>query len=343
MCTSRLASEWESQDAIVLVWPHRHSDWAPTLEQVEPVYLELCKYIGRHQAIILIAYDDAHVQEVRDKLDEAGIDCERMSFAAIPTNDTWIRDYGPVCTGSGPRKLLLDFRFDGWGQQYRWQLDDAVNARLGSDLQIKAAYRRVDQVLEAGNIEMNTQGVLLSSRTCFGRGGSLADTEFAMLKRQLKGWLGCSQIHWLDGVRLAGDDTGGHVDTLARFCADDVIAYSACQNQRDPNHATLDRLSVQIGKINRQGDSRYELVPLPLPDPLSLCGQQLPATYTNFLVTNHQVLVPVFHDQQDDFALRLLDELFPDREIIDIESQALISQRGGLHCAAMHIPEGFLS
>lgn len=343
MSASRLAPEWERQDAIVIVWPHPYSDWAPMLEQIEPVYLQICKHVGKHQAVILIAYNDAHVLDIRDKLSTAGIGCENVSFATISTNDTWIRDYGPMCTQSGHRKFLLDFQFDGWGQRYNWQLDNTVTAHLVRDLRFRASYQSIDQVLEAGNIEINGLGELLCSRTCFERSRPLPDTGLAELEEQLKLWLGCSKVLWLDRVQLEGDDTCGHVDTLARFCTNDIIAYSACKNPKDVNHGALVRLSVQLSEINQQGCNRFELVPLQLPDPVSVNGQQLPATYTNFLITNHCVLVPVFHDRQDDCTLKLMDELFPDREIVDIESGPLIRQRGGLHCAAMQIPEGFIA
>ena len=343
MSASRLAPEWERQDAIVIVWPHPYSDWAPRLEQIEPVYLQICKYVGKHQSIILIAYNKAHALDIGNMLSAAGIGCENVSFASIPTNDTWIRDYGPVCTVSGHRKFLLDFQFDGWGQKYNWQLDNAVNANLVKNLRFKASYLCIDQVLEAGNIEINGQGELLCSRTCFERDGPQPDTEFTQLEKQLEHRLGCRKVHWLDQVQLAGDDTCGHVDTLARFCTNDIIAYSACQNPKDVNHETLGQLSMQLLEINKQGGNRFELVPLQMPDPIFLNGQQLPATYTNFLITNDCVLVPVFHDRQDDCTLKLMDELFPDREIVDIESGTLIRQRGGLHCAAMQIPEGFIA
>ena len=338
-----MVPEWERQDAIVIVWPHPQSDWAPGLEQIEPVYLQICKHVGKHQAIILIAYDETHERDIRDKLYTAGIDCGNVSFTNIPTNDTWIRDYGPVCTVSGHRKFLLDFQFDGWGQKYNWQLDNAVNANLARDSRFMASYQWIDQVLEAGNIDINGRGELLCSRTCFERRHPLPDAEVAQLENQLQYRLGCCQVHWLDQVQLEGDDTCGHVDTLARFCSNDIIAYSTSQNPKDVNHEVLGRLAMQLSGINRQGCNSFELVPLQLPDPISLNGQQLPATYTNFLITNHCVLVPVFHDRQDDCTLKLMDELFPDREIVDIESGALIRQRGGLHCAAMQIPEGFIA
>ncbi len=342
MSANRLAPEWAPQDAIAIVWPHQNSDWAPALHSVEPVYLELCKYISRQQTIILIACNDRHAREIRSKLKAADTSCKDIKFAVIPTNDTWIRDYGPVCTVSSGRKILLDFQFDGWGKISDYRLDNALNMQLTKDLGFIASYQSVDHILEAGNIEINSRGELLCSKTCFRRNRDFPDSGFTQLEKQLERWLGCCKIYWLDRIQLIGDDTCGHVDTLARFCADDIIVYTACRNWQDRNHETLGLLSMQLEKINRQSGHKYELIPLPLPDPVFLRGQQLPATYTNFLITNHHVLVPVFNDRQDDCTLRLIDELFPNREVVGVDCRALIQQRGGLHCAAMQIPEGFI-
>lgn len=343
MNPNRLASEWERQDAIIIVWPHSHSDWAHTLNQIEVTYLNLCKYIGRQQDIILVAYDNAHVLHIQQKLGAASVDCQNITFATIPTNDIWVRDYGPVCVGSGTGQTLLDFEFDGWGQKYECSLDNAFNTKLFGHLKPMASYRSASQVLEAGNIEINSHGELLCSRTCFRRNSRTLHTDLVRLEEQLGKWLECSKIHWLDTIQLAGDDTHGHVDTLARFCTNDIIVYSASCNRHDANHAQSARLAMQLAIIRKQSCNRFELVPLPLPDPMFRSGQQLPATYTNFLITNHTVLVPVFNDKRDNHALRTLDELFPDREIIDIESNALIQQSGGIHCATKQIPEGFIA
>ena len=343
MSPDRLASEWERQDAIIIVWPHAYSDWAHTLDHIEVTYLELCKYICRQQGIVLVACDNAHESHIKQKLNAASINCKNITFVTIPTNDTWVRDYGPVCTGSGTGQTLLDFEFDGWGQKYDHALDNAFNARLVEHQELKVSYRSVNQVLEAGNIEINSHGELLCSRTCFRQNGSALHTDLIRLEDQLGSWLGCSKIHWLDGIQLEGDDTRGHIDTLARFCANDIIVYSASRNRNDANHTIAARLAMQLETIRKQSCNRFELVPLPLPDPMFRSGQQLPATYTNFLITNNTVLVPVFNDKWDDYALRIIDELFPDREIVDIESNALIQQFGGLHCATIQIPEGFMA
>lgn len=338
----RLVPEWELQDAIIIVWPHTYSDWANDLDQIEATYLSLCKYICEQQGIVIVAHDDKHVSYIQQLLSETSIDCKDMVYLTIPTNDTWVRDYGPVFTESDSEHILLDFEFDGWGQKHSYLLDNAFNAQLVEHLNSKAIYQPVNQVLEAGNFEINDFAELLCSKSCFGRNKREAETDFAKLEEQLENWLGCNKIYWVEGVQLAGDDTSGHIDTLARFCTNDVIVHSTSSNRNDPNYEVSAQLLTQLEAIKRQSFNRLELVPLPLPDPVFLSNQQLPATYTNFLITNNTVLVPVFNDKQDNHALKLLDELFTDKEIIDIESNTLIQQLGGLHCATMQIPKGVI-
>ena len=340
----KLIPEWERQDAIIVVWPHLHSDWASIINKIEATYLDLCKYICKRQLVIIVAYDDAHKSHIEKRLSYVSACADNITFVAIPTNDTWVRDYGPFCISDGNRQCLLDFEFNGWGhRQLNCSLDNSFNAQLIKNLNFKAAYTPVSQILEAGNIEINSHGELLCSKNCFIQNSCTPRTEIHKLEEQLEYWLGCSKIYWLENVQLAGDDTFGHVDTLARFCSDDIIVHAISGNCDDPNLDATNQLAVQLQAIKRQSHNRFELIPLPLPEPLYFSGQQLPATYTNFLITNSSVLVPVFNDKQDCQILKLFDELFPDREIFDIECCTLIRQYGGLHCATMQIPEGFMT
>ena len=342
MSSIRLIPEWEKQDAVILVWPHLHSDWAGFINKIEIAYLDLCKCICKQQLVIIIAYDNVHISHIKNRLGNVS-ETEKMIFITIPTNDTWVRDYGPVCIGDGDRQCLLDFEFDGWGKQYNYSLDNVFNTQLVKHLNFKASYTPASLILEAGNIEVNSRGELLSSKNCFMQNSHTPEIEIHKLEKQLRNWLGCSNIFWLENVHLAGDDTFGHVDTLARFCPDDIIVYATSSNCNDPNRDTSDRLATQLQAIKRHSRNQIELVPLPLPDPLFFSGQQLPATYTNFLITNNSVLVPVFNDKQDSHTLKLFNELFPDRKIFDIECCTMIRQYGGLHCATMQIPEGFIA
>ena len=189
----------------------------------------------------------------------------------IPTNDTWIRDYGPVCTVSGDRNILLDFQFDGWGKIADYRLDNALNRQLAKDLGFKASYQSIDQTLEAGNIEINGRGELLCSRTCFRRNRDFPDSGFTQLEKQLERWLGCCEIYWLDRIQLIGDDTCGHVD-LPRLWRD-IIVIQPARDRRAENHEQLGLLSISL-KNKQQSDTNTNSS-VAIADPYS-SGQQLP-------------------------------------------------------------------
>ncbi len=342
MSVNHLAPEWERQDAIIMVWPHPHSDWINNLEAIEETYLNLSGHICKQQCLIVVAYDYVHLQHVQQKIAVQSIDSKNILFVTVPTNDTWVRDYGPIFICANDKSIMLDFKFDAWGEKYSYEHDNVFNVKLIEQLNINASYENIDQILEAGNIEINNSSELLCSSTCFRRGCNAAFINLAALEQKITDWLGSSKIYWIDAVRLEGDDTDGHIDTLARYCADRSIVYSAIGHPNDVNNKSLNLLEAQLKSINKKSNNRLDLIPLPLPSPIFISNKQLPATYTNFLIANETVLVPVFKDHQDDYALNVFADLFPTREVIGIESTALIQQFGGLHCAAMQIPAGIL-
>lgn len=335
MTVNRIAPEWQQQDAVIIVWPHRHSDWRDCLDAIEKTHLELARHIGRHQRLILVAYNTAHVSHIRHQLEKHAINTANITFTTIPTNDIWVRDYGPLCIASG--HILLDFAFDGWGERYAYERDNAFSTKLMERLRLNAGHNRIDQVLEGGNVEINGRGEVLCSSSCLRRNG--ADFDAITLEEKFTGWFGSSKTHWIDTAPLQGDDTDGHIDTLARFCGDDVIAHAAPGCGNDPNGETLERLIIQLRCLQSDG---IDLVPLPLPAPIFLSGKPIPASYTNFLITNQSVLVPTFNDKQDEPTLKIFEELFPTRAIIAIDGNTLARQCGGIHCATLQLPKGTL-
>ncbi len=341
MNSNRLAPEWQRQDAIIIVWPHSYSDWVNHLDAIEKTYFELTRHISKHQHLILVAYDAAHALHIRHKLEKQLIDIKNIVFITIPTNDTWIRDYGPICVASGNKSTILDFVFDGWGRKYNHEQDNVFNTRLIKQLSFNASYSHVDQVLEAGNIDINGRGELLCSSSCFRRNGNMPNSSLGELEKKLADWFGATETYWADAIQLQGDDTGGHIDTLARFCTDDIIVYSAPSHKNDSDSKALKQLATQLHFIKKR-NNRIDLIPLPLPAPIFLSGKQLPASYTNFLITKKSVLVPTFNDKQDRPTLKVFEELFPTRGIIDIDNTALAQQFGGLHCATMQLPKDIL-
>ncbi|MEM7400869.1 MAG: agmatine deiminase family protein [Pseudomonadota bacterium] len=350
MTSYHLAPEWARQDAVILVWPSQHSDWAKQtnhadlLNNVEQTYLELTHYLSRHQIVFLITQNQDHKNIVETHLAQKNIAFTNIHFIEIPTNDTWVRDFGPIAVQSNKSEeiyKLLDFNFDAWGEKYPYDKDNAFNQNFISSLDIKLSYEKVDFTLEAGNLEINSKGALLTSSTCFKRNLASQNLNRELLETKLHDWLGCSNVCWIDDVVLAGDDTDGHIDNLARFCDDTIITYSALGHDHEPNSHALQLLVEQLNSIAK--NNAYELVPLTMPEPIIVNGVQLPASYTNFLISNEYVLVPVFNDKHDNNALKMIDDCFPSKEIVDIESNALIQQFGGIHCASMQIPQGFIA
>ena len=351
MGSFRLAPEWARQDAVILVWPHLSSDWADAsnshqLKAIDQTYIEMSRYISRGEKLFLVAYNAKHKQHIQNALTHNRIPQDNIVFIEIPTNDTWVRDYGPIIVepesvnaneDTTLQPILLNFTFNAWGNKYKHNHDNLFNQNLIQQLSISTPSREIDFVLEGGNLEINNHGELLSSNTCFKRNPSDQNEELDSIERDFEKWF-CNKLLWIHDVILQGDDTDGHIDTLARFCNDDVIVYSALGNKSDPNNEALDSLAKQLNKLKRDTTSSFELVPLPLPDPIFHAGNQLPASYANFLITNEHVLVPVFNDKQDTYALKVLEELLPAREIIDVDCTTLIQQYGGIHCASMHLP-----
>ena len=347
MTSYRLAPEWARQDAVILVWPHIHSDWGNAnngnqLQKIELTYLELSRYICEQQKLILIAYDQEHISHIQRCLLSKGIREDNIIYIEINTNDTWVRDYGPVCVQSETNNVLLNFKFDAWGEKYPYDHDKAFNYVLSEKLNFNSELVDIDFVLEAGNIDTNNRGCLLSSIECFKRNISKNNLSLSAIESNFRKWLACENIFWIDKVRLIGDDTDGHIDNLARFCADDIIVYSSKASTSDANTDALTSLKQQLKSIKQQNHNNLELIPIPIPSVITHDNKRLPASYVNFLITNQYIFVPVFNDKHDDIALKMIDDCFPSREIIDIESTTLIQQYGGIHCTSMQIPQGFL-
>jgi len=272
----RLAPEWARQDAIVFVWPNKHSDWGNKqhpnqLNNAEKTYTELTRYISRSQRVVLIAYDDQHKAHLQQLLSEIKATTENIEYCVIATNDTWVRDYGPigVYDSSNQSNKLLDFTFDAWGQKYDHKKDNAFNLEFAKAMRIESLYEKVHHVLEAGNIEVNQRGELLTTSSCFIRNSDKDLFNKLNLETLFNNWFDCQQVFWLDDLKLIGDDTDGHIDNMARFCSDDVIVYSAIGNKADDNNSSLNSLHKQLQKYN----NKFDLIPLPIPEPIFLDGQ----------------------------------------------------------------------
>jgi agmatine deiminase len=343
-CRTYLPPEWAPQSGVMLTWPHARGDWAANLGTVEPVFVDLACHITRYEKLLIVCEDDAHRQRIDEQLSGQAYNPDRVRYVTSPSNDTWARDHGPLTVICSGEPHLLDFQFNGWGGKYAADLDNAITPNLYragafGDIPMET----VDLVLEGGAVEVDGSGTLLATRSSVLSSTRNARLSQQQIEQQLSHYLGIERFLWLDHGTLAGDDTDGHIDTLARFCDRETIVYCHSDDPDNPDHDTLTTMRKELASFTSITGKAYRLVPLPMPqskrDPED---NLLPATYANFLIINGAVLVPTYEDPQDESALTVLQNCFPDRDIIGINALPLIHQYGSLHCVTMQFPEGVL-
>lgn len=302
-----MLAEWEPQSAVQLTWPHKDTDWAPILPEITAVYEELKREIESRETVIVV--DD------------------------IPHNDTWARDHGFITVEENGQLILLDFKFNGWGEKFAAELDNDINRQLYEQQLVKGIYEsHLDFVLEGGSIESDGKGTIFTTTCCLmapHRNQPLTQQE---IEQQLKEWLGAERIVWINHGSLIGDDTDGHIDTLVRIAPNDTLLYIGA----DDEHPDLLLMEQELQQLRTIDGHPYRLLRLPMPRPIYDDGERLPATYANYLVINGAVLVPTYNQPDlDQEAISTIGKAFPDREIIGIDCRAVIRQHGSLHCCTM--------
>ena len=342
MACRRLPAEWEEQDGVLLSWPHADSDWSDDIELVEPVFAAIAAAISQHEQVIIVAPQPDQIMEL---IVAAGGDQQQLTLINLPTNDTWSRDFGPITVKEDGRLQLLDFGFNGWGLKFAANYDNQITRRLAATgLFGKHTPQVVGLILEGGAIESDGAGTILTTTECLLNPNRNPHLEQREIETQLKQLLGADRFLWLDHGYLAGDDTDSHIDTLARLCPNNTIAYVFCDEPGDEHYAALQRMADQLRTFRTADDRPYRLLPLPWPQACyGSSGERLPATYANFLIINGAVLVPTYDCAQDEAALEVIAQAFPDRKIIAIDCSPLILQHGSLHCVTMQLPRGVLT
>ena len=318
-------AEWEPQRGVQLTWPHKDTDWAPILPEITAVYEEMAREISKRESLIIV--DD------------------------IPHNDTWARDHGFITVEEtsdlSPQPsdlILLDFKFNGWGEKFPADLDNQINKQLFDKGLVKGVYEdHLDFVLEGGSIESDGKGkgTVFTTACCLLAPHRNQPLTAQQIEDRLKEYLGAERIVWLHHGSLIGDDTDGHIDTLVRICPDDTLLYTG----GDEDHPDLARMEEELQALRTMEGKPYRLLKLPLPRPIydttAISHQpsainRLPATYANYLVINGAVLVPTYNQPDlDQEAMHVIQQAFPDREIVGIDCRAVIKQHGSLHCCTM--------
>ena len=302
-----MLAEWEHQSMVQLTWPHEGTDWAPILDEITAIYENMASEIRKREPLLIVD--------------------------SIPHNDTWARDHGFITVEEDSVLFLLDFKFNGWGEKFEAALDNEINKHLYEQGLVKGTYEdHLDFVLEGGSIESDGKGTVFTTECCLmapHRNQPLTKEE---IEERLKEWLGAERIVWLQHGSLIGDDTDGHIDTLVRICPNDTLLYTG----GDKDHPDLAEMEKELQDLQTLDGKPYRLLKLPLPRPIYDDGDRLPATYANYLIVNGAVLVPTYNQPDlDQEAMDVIQQAFPDREIVGIDCCAVIKQHGSLHCCTM--------
>jgi agmatine deiminase len=340
-----MPAEWAPHQATWLAWPHCHSDWPGKFSAIPLVYAEIVRRLHGAEPVNILVNDAGAQRRATAGLKRVGVDLRRINFQHVPTDRVWMRDSGPTfLLNAHGQKAFLDWRFNAWAKYDDWQKDDAVPSKLAPSLACRSwqpAWNGRRVVLEGGSIDVNGEGLLLTTEECLlspvqERNPGLARGDY---ERVFADYLGVKKVLWLNRG-IAGDDTHGHVDDLARFVNPRTVVAVVEHNPADGNYRPLQENLERLRGMTDVHGKRLEIVPLPMPEPLYFAGQRLPASYANFYIANGIVLVPTFNDPNDRFALGILAELCPNRKVVGIHAVDLVWGLGTLHCMTQQEPAG---
>ena len=335
-----LPAEWAPQSGIQLTWPHAGTDWAHMLTEVQACFAAIAREIAQRELLLIVTPEP---EEVKKQI-SATVNMQNVRFMECETNDTWARDHGAITMLDAEGASLLDFMFNGWGLKFASDKDNLITRQAVESGFLNGRYvNRLGFVLEGGSIESDGLGTLLTTSECLlspNRNGQMGRDE---IEEYLCSLFHLKQVLWLDHGYLAGDDTDSHVDTLARLCSPDTIAYVQCNDTQDEHYEALHQMEEQLKTFRTLDGTPYRLLALPMADKIEEEGERLPATYANFLIMNDAVLYPTYRQPENDQrAKEVLQEAFPEYEIVGIDCRALIKQHGSLHCVTMQYPAGVL-
>jgi agmatine deiminase len=343
----RMPAEWEPHESTWMAWPHFRGDWPGKFEPIPWVYAEIVRNLARHERVDLIV-NSAHAERrARAVLEKADALSDNVCFHHWRTDRVWTRDSG--CIFLTPSKergdsglLALHFQFNAWAKYSNYKFDEKVGKRMARTagariVQPMSGDHRV--VLEGGSIDVNGCGTLLTTEECLLSTEQQRNPPMDRIayEQMFAEYFGVQSVIWLGGG-IAGDDTHGHVDDLARFVAPETVVTMIEPNAQDENYSALQHNLGRLKAARTSDGQKLEIVEIPMPRAVVFEGRRIPASYANFYIANGAVLAPVFNDPNDRIALNMLAELFPTREVVPIYSGDLIWGFGALHCMTQQQP-----
>ena len=332
-------AEFAPHAATWLSWPHKEASWPGKINAIYPSYVKFIKELIKGERVKINVVDAAMQQQATDWMTRFDVDLSTIDFFIHPTNDAWCRDHGPaflINPSAHPQKVIVDWGYNAWGNKYPpYDLDDVIPTRIAEHYGLPVWHPGI--VMEGGSVEFNGKGTLLTSTACLLNPNRNPHLNQEQIEKYLSDYYGVEQILWVD-EGIVGDDTDGHIDDTVRFVNADTVLATVESDRTDENYALLQHNLQQLKAMRLIDGKPLNIIELPMPSPLSYEGQRLPCSYANFYIANHAVIVPVFNCKQDETALRIIEQCFPGREVVGIDSVDIIWGLGSFHCLSQQEP-----
>jgi agmatine deiminase len=332
-------AEFAAHAATWLSWPHKEASWPGKIHAIYPSYTKFIKELTDGEKVCINVKDDAMKSFAVNLLQEANVDLNKVEFFFHPTNDAWCRDHGPaflINPLAKQKKVIVDWNYNAWGNKYPpYDLDDVIPTLIAKQYNIPVYYPGI--IMEGGSVEFNGKGTLMTSTACLLNPNRNPHLNQEQIENYLRNYYGVEQILWVD-EGIIGDDTDGHIDDTVRFVNEDTVITVIEENKNDANYDLLQHNLKQLRQMRLLNGKQLNIAELLMPDELIYEEQRLPCSYANFYIANKSVIVPTFQSKKDDEALQVIQNCFPDRKIIGIDSTDIIWGLGSFHCLSQQEP-----
>lgn len=332
-------AEFAPHRATWLSWPHKEASWPGKIQAIYPYYSRFVKELAESERVCINVNDESMKSFATGCLQEAGADLGRIEFFFHPTNDAWCRDHGPaflINPKAAQQKVIVDWNYNAWGNKYPpYDLDDVIPTLIAKQFKLPVYYPGI--IMEGGSVDFNGEGTLITSTCCLLNKNRNPQLSREQIENHLYNYYGVEQVLWVD-EGIVGDDTDGHIDDTVRFVNEDTVLTVVEENKGDENYALLQHNLSQLKKMRLLNGKQLNIVELPMPAELVYEDQRLPASYANFYIANTAVIVPTYHCEQDEKALQIIQDCFPGRKVVGIDSTEIIWGLGSFHCLSQQEP-----
>ena len=332
-------AEFARHSATWLSWPHKEASWPGKIATIYPFYAQFVRELAKGEEVCINVADEAMKEFAIGHLKAAGADLEMVRFFLHPTNDAWCRDHGPaflINPAAAEKKVIVDWNYNAWGDKYPpYDLDDDIPTQIGKALDLPVYYPGI--VMEGGSVDFNGAGTVLTSSCCLLNPNRNPELSREKIEGYLRDYYGVEQVLWVkEGI--VGDDTDGHIDDTVRFVSEDTVVTVIEEDRQDENYGLLQENLKDLGRMRLLNGKQINIVELPMPDAVVHEDQRLPASYANFYIANESVIVPTYRCDKDEKALRILQDCFPARRVVGIDSTEIIWGLGSFHCLSQQEP-----